>query len=129
MLGQVGSILMDAFDGALSGEWTKAEASLTAAISALTARIASHSAEKEALENIVHEIKTRIADLKDMEKGVYTNPYVTVPGKIHYFGLYFSLYVGQVVRSPLDLELLVLLTPPRLLVCPLWELHEQNVLV
>jgi len=68
---------------AWSGEWTKAEASLTAAISALTARIASHSSEKEALENIVHEIKTRIADLKDMEKGVYTNPYVTVPcGKI-----------------------------------------------
>merc|ERR1712168_920816 len=65
---------------AWSGEWTKAEASLTAAISALTARIASHSSEKEALENIVHEIKTRIADLKDMEKGVYTNPYVTVPG-------------------------------------------------
>jgi len=65
---------------AWSGEWTKAEASLTAAISALTARIASHSSEKEALENIVHEIKTRIADLKDMEKGVYINPYVTVPG-------------------------------------------------
>ena len=67
---------------ALSGEWTKAEASLTAAISVLTARIASQSTEKEALENIVHEIKTRIADLKDMEKGVYINPYVTVPGKI-----------------------------------------------
>jgi len=65
---------------AWSGEWTKAEASLTAAISALTARIASQSTEKEALENIVHEIKTRIADLKDMEKGVYINPYVTVPG-------------------------------------------------
>jgi len=65
---------------AWSGEWTKAEASLTAAISVLTARISSHSAEKEGLENIIHEIKGRIADLKDMEKGVYSNAYVTVPG-------------------------------------------------
>merc|ERR1712179_262601 len=65
---------------AWSGEWTKAEESLTAAISVLTARISSHSTEKEALENIVHEIKGRIADLKDMEKGVFTNTYVTVPG-------------------------------------------------
>ena len=65
-----------------SGEWAKAEESLTAAISVLTARISCHSAEKEALENIVHEIKGRIADLKDMEKGVFTNTYVTVPGKI-----------------------------------------------
>jgi len=65
---------------AWSGEWTKAEASLTAAISVLTARISSHSAEKEGLENIIHEIKGRIADLKDMEKGVYNNAYVTVPG-------------------------------------------------
>merc|ERR1711934_710670 len=32
----------------------KAEASLTAAISVLTARISSHSAEKEGLENIIH---------------------------------------------------------------------------
>jgi len=65
---------------AWSGEWAKAEASLTAAISVLTGRISSHSAEKEGLENIVHEIKGRIADLKDMEKGVFTNTYVTVPG-------------------------------------------------
>ena len=64
----------------MSGEWTKAEASLTAAISVLTARISSYSAEKEGLENIIHEIKGRIADLKDMEKGVYSNAYVTVPG-------------------------------------------------
>jgi len=63
-----------------SGEWAKAEESLKAAISVLTARISSHSAEKEGLENIVHEIKGRIADLKDMEKGVFTNTYVTVPG-------------------------------------------------
>ena len=63
-----------------SGEWAKAEESMTAAISVLTARISSHSAEKEGLENIVHEIKGRIADLKDMEKGVFTNTYVTVPG-------------------------------------------------
>ena len=55
---------------------------MTAAISVLTARISSHSVEKEGLENIVHEIKGRIADLKDMEKGVFTNTYVTVPGNI-----------------------------------------------
>ena len=54
----------------------------TAAISVHTARISSYPAEKEGLENIVHEIKGRIADLKDMEKGVFTNTYVTVPGKI-----------------------------------------------
>jgi len=65
---------------AWSGEWAKAEASLTSAISVLTARISSHPVEKEALENIVHEIKGRIADLKDMEKGVFNNAYVTVPG-------------------------------------------------
>merc|ERR1712055_598887 len=65
---------------AWSGEWAKAEASLTSAISVLTARISSHPAEKEGLENIIHEIKGRIADLKDMEKGVYSNAYVTVPG-------------------------------------------------
>jgi len=65
---------------AWSGEWTKAEESLNAAISVLSARISSHPVEKEALENLVHEIKGRIADLKDMEKGVYTNTYVTVPG-------------------------------------------------
>ena len=47
----------------------------------LTARISSHPVEKEALENIVHEIKGRIADLKDMEKGVFNNAYVTVPGE------------------------------------------------
>ena len=50
------------------------------AISVLTARISSHPAEKEGLENIVHEIKGRIADLKDMEKGIFSNTYVTVPG-------------------------------------------------
>merc|ERR1712192_286399 len=65
---------------AWSGEWVKAESSLTSAISVLTARISSHPAEKESLENIVHEIKGRIADLKDMEKGVFSNTYVTVPG-------------------------------------------------
>merc|ERR1719228_2346307 len=65
---------------AWSGEWAKAEASLTSAISVLTARISTHPAEKESLENIVHEIKGRIADLKDMEKGVFNNAYVTVPG-------------------------------------------------
>merc|ERR1712212_1138591 len=65
---------------AWSGEWAKAEASLTSAISVLTARISTHPAEKEGLENIVHEIKGRIADLKDMEKGVFNNAYVTVPG-------------------------------------------------
>ena len=81
-LGQVGSSLMIVWKWLGSGEWAKAEESLTAAISVLTARISSHSAEKEALENIVHEIKGRIADLKDMEKGVFTNTYVTVPGKI-----------------------------------------------
>ena len=46
----------------------------------LTARISSHPAEKKGLENIVHEIKGRIADLKDMEKGIFSNAYVTVPG-------------------------------------------------
>merc|ERR1712212_170885 len=65
---------------AWSGEWAKAEASLTSAISVLTARFSTHPAEKEGLENIVHEIKGRIADLKDMEKGVFNNAYVTVPG-------------------------------------------------
>jgi len=65
---------------AWSGEWAKAEASLTSAISVLTARISTHPAEKEGLENIVHEVKGRIADLKDMEKGVFNNAYVTVPG-------------------------------------------------
>jgi len=65
---------------AWSGEWAKAEESLTAAISVLTTRISSHSAEKEGLENLVHEIKGRIADLKDMEKGIFSNAYVTVPG-------------------------------------------------
>jgi len=65
---------------AWSANWAKAEASLTSAISVLTARISSHPTEKEGLENIVHEIKGRIADLKDMEKGVFSNAYVTVPG-------------------------------------------------
>merc|ERR1712126_98260 len=67
---------------AWSGEWTKAEESLNAAISVLTARISSHPVEKEALENLVHEVKGRIADLKDMEKGGKISVGSGVPGAI-----------------------------------------------
>ena len=65
--------------------------------------------EKEALENIVHEIKGRIADLKDMEKGVFNNAYVTVPGDdCENLESCFSWSFPQVARSALVAELLAL---------------------
>ena len=63
-----------------SGDYSKAEASLRAAVSVLRARLATISKmeasenltrEKVDLETLIKEIHERMADHKDMEKGVY----------------------------------------------------------
>merc|ERR1719154_145690 len=63
-----------------SGDYSKAEASLQAAVSVLRARLATISRmeasenltrEKVDLETLIKEIQERMADHKDMEKGVY----------------------------------------------------------
>ena len=46
----------------------------------LEKRIVSHPTEKEELSSIVNDIKARIAEHKDMEKGVFNDTYVKAPG-------------------------------------------------
>ena len=62
------------------GNWPLAEKSLTDAVSVLSTRMASHPTEKEELVSIVNDIKGRIAEHKEMEKGVFNDSYVKAPG-------------------------------------------------
>ena len=62
------------------GNWTLAEKCLTDASTVLATRMVSHPTEKEELASIVNDIKGRIAEHKEMEKGVFSDVYVTAPG-------------------------------------------------
>ena len=62
------------------GNWTLAEKSLTDAATVLTTRMASHPTEREELVGIVNDIKGRITEHKEMEKGVFNDSYVKAPG-------------------------------------------------
>ena len=57
-----------------------AEKSLTDAATVLTTRMASHPTEREELVGIVNDIKGRITEHKEMEKGVFNDSYVKAPG-------------------------------------------------
>merc|ERR1712212_805492 len=65
---------------AWAGNWTLAEKSLTDAATVLTTRMASHPNEREELVSIVNDIKGRITEHKEMEKGVFNDSYVKAPG-------------------------------------------------
>merc|ERR1711990_427815 len=66
---------------AWAGNWPLAEKCLAdAAAVDLVTRMASHPTEKEELECIVSDIKGRIAEHKEMEKGVFSDSYVKAPG-------------------------------------------------
>ena len=64
----------------------------------------SHPTEKEELASIVNDIKGRIVEHKEMEKGVFSDTYVKAPGYFLTLNLLYN-YV-QVARSCLDLVLL-----------------------
>merc|ERR1712212_931581 len=65
---------------AWAGNWTLAEKCLTDATTVLVTRIVSHPIEKEELDGIVNDIKARINEHKEMEKGVFNDSYVKAPG-------------------------------------------------
>jgi len=65
---------------AWAGNWTLAEKCLTDATTVLVTRIVSHPTEKEELDGIVNDIKSRIVEHKEMEKGVFNDSYVKAPG-------------------------------------------------
>ena len=90
-----------------SGNWPLAEKCLADAAAVLVTRMVSHPTEKEELESIVSDIKGRIAEHKEMEKGVFSDSYVKAPGGLK---TKFSCkhLVFQVARS-----------------CPTWVLQEQ----
>ena len=64
----------------VQGNWTLAEKCLTDASTVLVTRMVSHPTEKEELTSIVNDIKGRIAEHKEMEKGVFSEVYVAAPG-------------------------------------------------
>ena len=57
-----------------------AEKCLADAAAVLATRMTSHPTEKEELDAIVNDIKGRIAEHKEMEKGEFTDSYVKAPG-------------------------------------------------
>jgi len=65
---------------AWAGNWTLAETCLTDATTVLVTRIANHPTEKEELDGIINDIKARIGEFKEMEKGVFNDSYVKAPG-------------------------------------------------
>ena len=65
----------------------------------------SHPTEKEELASIVNDIKGRIVEHKEMEKGVFSDTYVKAPGCFLTFNLLYNCH-DQVARSCLDLVLL-----------------------
>merc|ERR1712212_856741 len=65
---------------AWAGNWTQAEKCLTDATTVLVTRIANHPTEKEELDGIVNDIKARIGEHKEMEKGIFNDFYVKAPG-------------------------------------------------
>merc|ERR1711936_414845 len=50
------------------------------ALAVLEKRMVSHPTEKEELASIVNDIKARIVEHKEMEKGVFSDTYVKAPG-------------------------------------------------
>jgi len=65
---------------AWAGNFPLAEKCLSDASAVLEKRMVSHPTEKEELASIVNDIKGRIAEHKDMEKGVFNDTYVKAPG-------------------------------------------------
>merc|ERR1711936_70546 len=57
-----------------------AEKCLSDASAVLEKRMVSHPIEKEELASIVNDIKGRIVEHKEMEKGVFSDTYVKAPG-------------------------------------------------
>ena len=50
----------------------------------------SHPTEKEELASIVNDIKGRIVEHKEMEKGVFSDTYVKAPGCFLTFNLLYN---------------------------------------
>ena len=67
-----------------------AEKCLSDASAVLEKRIVSHPTEKEELTSIVNDIKARIAEHKDMEKGVFNDTYVKAPGLLYKHQIYLA---------------------------------------
>merc|ERR1712055_942500 len=65
---------------AWAGNWPLAEKCLADAAAVLVTRMASHPTENEELECIISDIKGRIVEHKEMEKGVFSDSYVKAPG-------------------------------------------------
>jgi len=63
-----------------AGNWPLAEKCLADAAAVLVTRMTSHPTEKEELDDLVSDIKGRIAEHKEMEKGVFSDSYVKAPG-------------------------------------------------
>ena len=71
-----------------------AEKCLSDASAVLEKRMVSQPTEKEELASIVDDIKGRIAEHKDMEKGVFNDTYVKAPGC---FSKYQIFYLPSVI--------------------------------
>merc|ERR1711934_96710 len=65
---------------AWAGDSSLAEKCLSDASAVLEKRIVIHPTEKEELASIVNDIKGRIVEHKEMEKGVFSDTYVKAPG-------------------------------------------------
>merc|ERR1719500_2359660 len=65
---------------AWAGDSPLAEKCLSDASAVLEKRMVSHPTEKEELASIVNDIKGRIVEHKEMEKGVFSDTYVKAPG-------------------------------------------------
>ena len=68
-----------------------AEKCLSDASAVLEKRMVSHPTEKEELASIVNDIKRRIVEHKEMEKGVFSDTYVKAPGCFFTLNLLSSL--------------------------------------
>ena len=85
------------------GNWTLAEKCLTDATTVLVTRIVSHPIEKEELDGIVNDIKARIGEHKEMEKGVFNDSYVKAPGGTNCWMRLFQMFcfLGGKIMSDL----------------------------
>ena len=88
-----------------------AEKCLADAAAVLATRMTSHPTEKEELDAIVNDIKGRIAEHKEMEKGEFTDSYVKAPGGSNNQLVFLKKVFMQVARS-----------------CPTWVLLAQSSL-
>ena len=53
----------------------------------------SHPTEKEELASIVNDIKGRIVEHKEMEKGVFSDTYVKAPGSFFYLKSFVLIFM------------------------------------